>query len=76
MKGSDMATEFAVINFRVTPQERLNLRLRLLGEGQTVQAFFEQVVKEKLSQRENISELFTQQDPQNNERLAGSQVCS
>jgi len=69
-----VATEFAVINFRVTPKERLNLRMRLLGEGQTVQAFFERVVKEKLSQREGLSEPFTQQEAQSNERLAGSQA--
>jgi hypothetical protein len=70
-----MATEFAVINFRVTPQERLNLRVRLLGEGQTVQAFFERVVKEKLSQMEGISQPFTQQEAQSNEWVAGSQEC-
>jgi hypothetical protein len=69
-----MATELAVINFRVTPQERLTLRVRLLEEGQTVQAFFERVVKEKLLQREGRSEPFTQQDTQSDEWLAGSQA--
>ena len=71
-----MATEFAVINFRVSPQERQRLRMMLLGEGQTVQAFFDQVVKEKLSQREDISEPFTPERSQRDERLVGSAARS
>jgi hypothetical protein len=69
-----MATEFAVINFRVTPQERQRLRVMLLEEGQTVQAFFDQVVKEKLDPKAGIPEPFTHQEPQSDERLAGSQA--
>ena len=69
-----MAVEFAVINFRVSPQERQRLRVMLLGEGQTVQAFFEQVVKEKLSQSKGILEPFTQERLQRDERLVGSQT--
>ena len=69
-----MAAEFAVINFRVTPQERQRLRVMLLEEGQTVQAFFDQVVKEKLDRKADIPEPFTPQESQSNERLAGSQA--
>jgi hypothetical protein len=71
-----MATEFAVINFRVTPQDRQRLRVMLLGEGQTIQAFFDQVVKEKLARGEGISEPSTQQESQSNERLVGSAARS
>lgn len=41
--------EFVIINFRVTPTERQRLRVALLEEGVTLQAFFVQVVREKLS---------------------------
>ena len=71
-----MATEFAVINFRVTPQERQRLRVMLLEEGQTVQAFFDQVVKEKLDRKAGISEPLTHQESQSNERLVGSAARS
>jgi hypothetical protein len=71
-----MATEFAVINFRVTPQERQRLRVMLLEEGQTVQAFFDRLVKEKLSRKAGIPKPFTHQESQSNERLAGSAARS
>jgi hypothetical protein len=70
-----MVTEFAVINFRVTPQERQRLRVMLLEEGKTVQAFFDQMVKEKLAQKAGIPEPFTHQESQSNERLVGSSAC-
>ena len=47
-----MDSEYSVINFRVTPEERMQLRILLMQEGCTLQDFFGQVVKNKLAQAE------------------------
>lgn len=41
--------EFALINFRVTPQDRRRLRVVLLQRGQTLQEYFADVVARELT---------------------------
>lgn len=41
----------ALINFRVRPSERQQLRVVLLQEGQTLQEFFASIVRKKLCQK-------------------------
>jgi hypothetical protein len=40
--------EFALINFRVAPQDRRRLRVALLQRGQTLQGYFASVVEREL----------------------------
>jgi hypothetical protein len=45
-----MASDLAVMAFKLTPEERRQLRALLILEGWTVQGFFDRVVKEKLAE--------------------------
>ena len=40
--------EFALINFRVKPQDRQRLRIALLQRGQTLQEYFAGIVEREL----------------------------